>query len=66
MLCVSRPIQEQGGIFETVKIGENCWIGNRAIIMANLGKQCVVGAGTVVNADAAAQRIPLNGLKPDL
>ena len=49
---IGQPIQEQGGVFETVRIGENCWIGNGAIIMASLGKQCVVGAGAVVNSDA--------------
>ena len=47
---IGRPIQEQGGVFETVRIGENCWIGNGAIIMASLGKQCVVGAGAVVTS----------------
>lgn len=48
---IGHPIQEQGGVFETVKIGENSWIGNGAIIMANLGKQCVIGAGAVVTSD---------------
>jgi acetyltransferase-like isoleucine patch superfamily enzyme len=42
------PIQEQGGTFEQVQLGENCWIGERSVIMADLGRQCVVGAGSVV------------------
>ena len=45
---VGVPIQEQGGIFEQVRVGENCWIGERSVIMADLGRQCVVGAGSVV------------------
>lgn len=34
-----------------IVIGENCWIGMRAILLggANLGEGCVVGAGAVVN-----------------
>ena len=42
------PIHEQGGTFEQVQLGENCWIGERSVIMADLGRQCVVGAGSVV------------------
>ncbi|MBU4186344.1 MAG: acyltransferase, partial [Proteobacteria bacterium] len=42
------PIQEQGGVFEKIVIGENTWIGNCALVMANVGKKCIVGAGSVV------------------
>jgi len=45
------PIQEQGGQYEKIIIGEDSWIGNGAIIMANIGKQCVIGAGSVVIKD---------------
>ena len=45
------PIQEQGGSFEQITIGEDTWIGNGAIIMANVGKKCVIGAGSVVIKD---------------
>lgn len=45
------PIQEQGGQFNKVTIGEDSWIGNGAIVMANIGKKCVVGAGSVVIKD---------------
>jgi len=45
---VGVPIQDQSGIFKKVTIGENCWIGNAAVIMADLGKQNVVAAGSVV------------------
>lgn len=45
------PIQQQGGEFEKIAIGRNCWIGNGAVVMANLGRQVVVGAGAVVSKD---------------
>jgi virginiamycin A acetyltransferase len=45
------PVQCQGGIFEKVTIGEDTWIGNCALIMANIGKKCIVGAGSVVIRD---------------
>lgn len=45
------PIQEQGGVFEKVVIGEDTWIGNCAVIMANVGKKCIIGAGSVVTED---------------
>jgi virginiamycin A acetyltransferase len=42
------PIRDQGGSFEKIAIGEDSWIGNGALILASVGKQCVVGAGAVV------------------
>lgn len=45
---IGKPIQEQPGIFKEISIGENCWIGNGAIIMDDLGVQNVVAAGSVV------------------
>lgn len=45
------PIQQQGGNYEQITIGEDSWIGNGAIIMANIGKKCIVGAGSVVTQD---------------
>ena len=42
------PIKEQGGVFEKISIGENCWIGNGAIVMASVGSNSVIAAGTVV------------------
>jgi virginiamycin A acetyltransferase len=37
--------------FRRVHIGENSWIGNSAVIMANVGKECIIGAGSVVVKD---------------
>lgn len=45
---IGKPILDQPGYFEMVNLGENCFIGERAVIMADLGRQCVVGAGAVV------------------
>ena len=34
--------------FQLVRISDNSWIGQDSIIMANVGKNCTVGAGSVV------------------
>lgn len=38
------------GIFTTVSIGSDCWIGAGAIVMADVGSGTTVGAGSVVTA----------------
>ncbi|WP_230706478.1 acyltransferase [Marinobacter adhaerens] len=45
---LSTPIQEQGGTYTKIAIGEDCWLGNQALIMANLEEKTVVAAGSVV------------------
>lgn len=42
------PVREQPGIWPRVTIGWDSWIGDRAVIMADVGKHCVIGAGSVV------------------
>jgi virginiamycin A acetyltransferase len=42
------PIQDQGGTFDRVCLGRNCWIGNSAVVMADVDDDCVIGAGSVV------------------
>jgi acetyltransferase-like isoleucine patch superfamily enzyme len=42
------PMREQPGTFRTIHIGEDCWIGSGAVVMADVGNHCVVGAGAVV------------------
>lgn len=37
--------------FERVRIGADSWIGNAAVVMANVGAHCVVGAGSIVVSD---------------
>jgi virginiamycin A acetyltransferase len=45
------PIREQGGTFEKIILGEDTWVGNGALIMANIGKKCIIGAGSVVTKE---------------
>lgn len=49
---IGKPIQEQPGEYKKLAIGQNCWIGNGAVIMADLGIQNVVAAGSVVIYDS--------------
>ena len=42
------PIREQGGEITKISIGDDCWIGNGAVLMADIGNQTVVAAGAVV------------------
>ena len=42
------PIREQPGVFVPVRIGRDSWIGERAVIAADVGRHCVIGAGSVV------------------
>jgi len=42
------PVREQPGTFEMVEIGQDCWIGAGAMVLANVGDHCVVAAGSVV------------------
>jgi acetyltransferase-like isoleucine patch superfamily enzyme len=43
------PIREQPGVWPHITVGQNTWIGDRAIIMADVGKHCVIGAGSLVS-----------------
>ena len=45
------PIREQGGELRQVRIGRGSWIGNHAVVLADLGEGCVAGAGAVVIHD---------------
>jgi virginiamycin A acetyltransferase len=42
------PIREQPGTWPRVTIGQDSWIGERAVVLADVGRHCVVGAGAVV------------------
>jgi acetyltransferase-like isoleucine patch superfamily enzyme len=45
---VTKPIREQEGRQRIVRIGAGSWIGSAAIVMADVGRDTVVGAGSVV------------------
>ena len=42
------PIREQPNEYPRVTIGTDSWIGDRAMVTADVGKHCVVGAASVV------------------
>jgi len=43
-----RILGAEGGVFETVAVGADCWIGANAIVMAEVGNGSTIGAGSVV------------------
>ena len=45
---LSRPIREQSGTLTPVRIGAGAWVGSAAVVMADVGRDTVVGAGAVV------------------
>jgi virginiamycin A acetyltransferase len=42
------PIRSQPGVPVEVVIGQGSWVGERAVVMADVGEHCVIGAGAVV------------------
>jgi virginiamycin A acetyltransferase len=42
------PIRLQPGVSVPITIGKASWIGERAVVMADVGEHCIVGAGSVV------------------
>jgi len=51
------PIRNQGGTIEKIEIGENCWIGNNATVMADIGSHSIIAAGSVVVNQVPAKSI---------
>lgn len=45
---VTIPIRDQEGTATLVRIGAGAWIGSAAVVMADVGRDTVVGAGAVV------------------
>jgi virginiamycin A acetyltransferase len=44
----SIPISEQPGNARIITVGEGSWIGSGAVIMADVGRHTIIGAGAVV------------------
>jgi virginiamycin A acetyltransferase len=55
--CLDTPMREQGGEFEKIVIGEDSWLGNSSVVMANVGMKSIVAAGSVVIKDVEPYRI---------
>lgn len=53
------PIKEQGYSTGKVHIGSHCWIGSNVTILkgANIGDNCVIGAGCVINGEVPSGTI---------
>jgi virginiamycin A acetyltransferase len=45
------PMSQQGGLLTRIEIGDDCWVGAGAIIMASVGRGSIVGAGSVVTRE---------------
>jgi virginiamycin A acetyltransferase len=43
-----KPMRDQPGHLTVVKIGTGSWIGSAAVVLADVGAHCVIGAGAVV------------------
>jgi virginiamycin A acetyltransferase len=50
----SLPIQQQPQRFQVITIGRNVWIGTNSVIMADVGDDCIIGAGSVVTRPIAS------------
>jgi len=42
------------GLDAKISIGEDCWVGNGSLVMANIGDKCIIGAGSVAIDDIPA------------
>lgn len=42
------PVREQPGVWPHITIGRDSWVGDRAVVLADVGNHCVIGAGSVV------------------
>jgi acetyltransferase-like isoleucine patch superfamily enzyme len=48
------PIRQQPGTRRMVHIGEGCWIGSAAVVLADVGEHSVIAAGAVVTKPVPA------------
>jgi maltose O-acetyltransferase len=59
VLNPGHPLADSPMIVGTVRIGDNCWLGARAMVLKNveLGSDCIVAAGAVVTKSFPAGSI---------
>lgn len=43
-----RPMRDQPGVLKVVHVGAGAWVGSAAVLLADVGRDTVVGAGAVV------------------
>ncbi|MBQ0831316.1 acyltransferase [Marinobacter sp.] len=55
------PIKEQGGAFQKINIGEDCWIGNSSVVMCNVANYSIIAAGAVVTRDLVQEGMVVAG-----
>ncbi len=64
---LAQGFQAQPAHKQRISIGRNCWIGARAIVMADVGDNCLIGAGAVVTrpipANSVAVGVPARVVK---
>lgn len=62
------PIKDQGGERRMVRIGAGAWIGSAAVVLADVGRGTIVGAGSVVTKplpdDVIAAGVPAKVIRP--
>lgn len=49
--------QDQPQVFTRVQIGRNSWLGTNTVVMADIGDNCVIGAGSVVTRPVPANSV---------
>lgn len=56
---VAKPIMEQGYVFKPIVIGDDVWIGRRAVILpgVTIGRGAIIGAGAVVTKNVPPNAI---------
>jgi virginiamycin A acetyltransferase len=47
---VNIPIRDQPGRRQLVRVGAGSWVGSGAILLADVGRDCIIGAGAVVTS----------------
>ena len=64
---LDRPIREQPGARTLVRIGEGSWVGSAAVVLADVGRHCIIAAGAVVTRPipdyAVAAGVPARVIK---
>ncbi len=56
---LQRPVKDQGITKAPVRIGDDCWLGTKVVVLkgVTIGDGAVVGAGAVVTKDVPARAI---------